>query len=489
MTTPLLAPEETSAFFDAVPSTAQLLRSKEIPWDIYMTARLISDADLQLLRRYDKRDPEQRARLLEEAGPHYVAALLSVLKNVTKDETVQYVLALLDDMLEADPSSAKFFHQLDIVNRDGKDATIDGQPLPSAPDAYAVLLRLLHRNDWFTEEKAALVLAAVLDSRPDKHLLGPALAEGPATRDPIATSMTSFLEWTLGQLRRPGHPTRAIPAAVHCLAVMLRESSVRPLVHRAGGTNLLSPLVAMPLSGATLNIQLLYEATVCLWELSFYKPASDALATTHVVAGLIDIMRLTKKEKLVRASLLALKNLLVDGSHPALEYAVVEKGLLKAVATRREQSWDDDDVAALLEWLEEHLEESVAGMNSLERYKQEVNRGTLTRSPLHESEAFWLENAERLTEGNCALLRSLLRLLEGPRDATTLAVACRDVAQFVTYFPHGRGVVAQYGGKTAVMRLMGHPDPDVQKEALVAVQKLLLSRDRAGMLAQQAMVA
>lgn len=34
-----------------------------------------------------------------QAGPAYAEAFLSVVRNVTKEDTVQYVLALLDDML------------------------------------------------------------------------------------------------------------------------------------------------------------------------------------------------------------------------------------------------------------------------------------------------------------------------------------------------------------------------------------------------------
>ena len=478
MSTPLLAPEEEpSALFDTVPTTQQLLRSKEIPWDIYMTARLISDVDLQLLRRYDKRDPEQRAILLEEGGPAYVSALLTVLKNVTKDETVQYVLALLDDMIETKSDSSFFFHQLKEVSE------VTGQTKDLDP--YAILLRLLQRNDWFTEEKAARVLSAVIDSRPDKDSLATSLAEGPATLDPIATTISSFLEWSLGQLRQPSHPTRAVPIAVHCLAVMLGESPVRGIVFRAGGTFLLTPLVRMPTQGGQLDIQLLYEATVCLWEISYHKPAADALATAAVVSGLVDIVRLAKKEKLVRVALLTLKNLLADGSHPAVEYAVVEKGLLKSVMTRQEQTWDDEDIPNLLEWMTDHLEQGVASMTSFERYKKELTKGSLIRSPLHDDEAFWTENSERLADGNAPLLRSLIRLLEVSRDTTTLALACHDISQFINHFPHGRGMVLEMGGKTAVMRLMGHPDAEVQKEALVAVQRLLLSRDKAGMLSHQ----
>jgi hypothetical protein len=34
-----------------------------------------------------------------QSGPSYVEAFLTVLKNVTKDETVQYVLAMVEEML------------------------------------------------------------------------------------------------------------------------------------------------------------------------------------------------------------------------------------------------------------------------------------------------------------------------------------------------------------------------------------------------------
>lgn len=435
MSAPLLYTEDVAPVFDVVPSTQELLRTKEIPWDIYMTARLISDHELQLLRRYDKRDPEQRARLLLEGGPLYVAALLSVLKNVSKDETVQYVLALLDDMVQSDSSAATLFHKLSHSSEDSNGT----QP----NDPFNILLKLLHRTDWFTEEKAAIVLAAVIDSRDGKESLGKALAEGGAQRDPVARTISSFLDWTISQLRRPRHPTRAVPIAVHCLSVLLREAPVRSLFYRAGGIPLLAPLIGMPASGIQLNIQLLYESIVCVWQLSFYKPAADSLATTTVVGGLVDVVRLAQKEKLVRIALLALRNLLTDGTHTALEFAVVEKGLPKALATRQEQPWDDNDIPTLLDWLSNHLDQGVLAMTSLERYKQEVLQGTLTRSPLHESESFWLENAERLMDGNCVLLRALLKVLEISKDSTSLMVACKDLAQFVTYYPHGK-VSVQY---------------------------------------------
>lgn len=37
---------------------------------------------------------------------------------------------------------------------------------------------------------------------------------------------------------------------------------------------------------------------------------------------------------------------------------------------------------------------------------------------------------------------------------------------------------AEFRGKELVMRLMMHPDPEVQKQALRCVQKIMLARDK-----------
>ena len=49
--------------------TAAAVLKREIPWDTYLTARLISDKDLQLIRRYDKANRDTQAQLLKEVIP------------------------------------------------------------------------------------------------------------------------------------------------------------------------------------------------------------------------------------------------------------------------------------------------------------------------------------------------------------------------------------------------------------------------------------
>lgn len=448
-------------------TSASVLR-RDIPWDIYKSARFISDRELQLIKRYDKKDAAYQDKLLAEAGAAYVEAFETVLKNVAKDETVQYVLALLEAMLEAEPDRAALFHQ-----RSDLQAQI-------MPDPYTIFLRLLQRNDWYTQEKACLILTSIFQCRPDKAQLAtqplpPGAPTSAAGADPTCQAITTFVDWLCAQLRRPSHPTLSVPSSVHALSIMLREAPVRVMVHRVGGGALVAPLVAMPATGSQMSIQLLYEAALCVWQLSFYKPAAEALS--GVVGGLVDMVRLAQKEKLVRVALLALQNLLLVG--PAtIEFAVVDKELPKAIANRAMQHWDDDDIPTLLEWMDDQLAEGILRLSSFERYKKELLAGTLNWSPLHEQESFWLEHSERLVDSNCQLLRVLMRIIETSRDATTLAVACNDLSQFVTYYPHGRGIVADLRGKELVMRLMMHPDSDVQKEALLCVQKILLTKDK-----------
>ena len=62
--------------------TTAVVLKREIPWETYLTARLISDHDLQLIRRYDKRNTETQQHLLAEVCTRYIpmhAQLLWVL--------------------------------------------------------------------------------------------------------------------------------------------------------------------------------------------------------------------------------------------------------------------------------------------------------------------------------------------------------------------------------------------------------------------------
>lgn len=443
-----------------------------------MTARLITDSALQLIRRYDKRSPELQASLLDESGPAYVEAFLTVLRNVTKEETVQYILALLLQMLQANPSHAQLFHQL-----------------PTSTDPYSIFLRLLQRNDWFTQDKACQLLVQIVQSRPLKgsftHIASSStattsssLSAGSGSADPAEQQITSFIDWLCGQLRR--HPVsnasggitgvpKQVPSAVSALAVLLREKPLRAVFTQAGGVGLLGPLLRA-CTGPTSS-QLAYEICLCVWQLSFHAPAVEAMATTGIVKGLVEVVKTAQKEKVVRVGLLALRNLLAGGD-PIMASDMVDAGLPKVVAMRAMQSWGDEDIPEVLESLAEALREQAVHVSSWDKYKKEVLSGSLDWSPMHTSEAFWRSNVDKFEEKDFQLLRVLLKLLETSRDMRTLAVAANDVGRFVEFHPHGRYIVNDLRGKEMLMRLMSSSDLEVQKRALLAVQRIMLPKDK-----------
>ena len=93
-----------------------------------------------------------------------------------------------------------------------------------------------------------------------------------------------------------------MPIAVQCLARLLREAPARALFTRASGASLLAPLLRSASSGSggqyvAPSHQLLYEAGLCAWQLTFYKPAAQAMASSRITPALVNLARHAQKEK------------------------------------------------------------------------------------------------------------------------------------------------------------------------------------------------
>ena len=102
--------------------------------------------------------------------------------------------------------------------------------------------------------------------------------------------------------RRPSQPSSSVPIAVQCLARLLREAPARALFTRASGASLLAPLLRSATTGSggqpvAPSHQLLYEAGLCAWQLTFYKPAAQAMASSRITPALVNLARHAQKEK------------------------------------------------------------------------------------------------------------------------------------------------------------------------------------------------
>jgi V-type H+-transporting ATPase subunit H len=112
---------------------------------------------------------------------------------------------------------------------------------------------------------------------------------------------------------------------------------------------------------------------------------------------------------------------------------------------------------------------------SFEEYAGELRSGKLEWSPMHRSEVFWKQNAQRLNEQNYELLRILARLLSSSLDPTVLAVAAHDVGEYVSAYPRGKRIIQELGAKQRIMELMTNDNTTVRYEALLSTQKFMVN--------------
>ncbi|CAB4271771.1 unnamed protein product [Prunus armeniaca] len=512
-------------------TTEQVLK-RDIPWETYMTTKLITGTCLQLLRRYDKRSESHRSQLLDDDGPAYVQVFVGILRDIFKEETVEYVLALIDEMLAANPKRARLFHDGTIVDK----------------DIYEPFLRLLWKGNWFIQEKSCKILALIVSARPKPQDGTVTNGEASNSKRKITTIddvLKGLVEWLCAQLKKPSHPSRGIPTAVNCLATLLKEPVVRSSFVQLDGVKLLVPLISP--ASTQQSIQLLYETCLCIWLLSYYEPAIEYLATSRTLPRLIEVVKSSTKEKVVRVVVLTLRNLLSKGTFGA---QMVDLGLPQMVQSLKAQAWSDEDLLEGLNQLEEGLKDNIKKLSSFDKYKQEVLLGHLDWSPMHKDPIFWRENVTNFEENDfsqfsgtekilkiiwacqkmclpcfvgisasgapfmsprimlilgsryseCAsedtplflqdslgfhgkvILRVLITILDTSSDPRALAVACFDISQFVQQHPAGRIIVTDLKAKERVMKLMNHENAEVTKNALLCIQRLFLGAKYASFL-------
>ncbi|CAN1271961.1 V-type proton ATPase subunit H [Linum perenne] len=429
--------------------TANQVLRRDIPWETYMVTKLISGTDLQLLRRYDKKSESHKAQLLDDNGVGYVRLFVGMLREIFKEETVEYVVALIDEMLTANPKRGRLFHDKALASE----------------DAYEPFL-----SNWFIQEMSCKILAVIVSARPkgqESSLTNGEASNSKSKVTAIDDVLKGLVEWLCAQLKKPSHPTRAIPNAISCLSMLLKEPVVRSSFVQADGVKLLIPLISP--ASTQQSIQLLYETCLCIWLLSYYEPAIEYLATSRTLPRLVDVVRSSTKEKVVRVVALTFLNLLSKGTFGA---QMVGLGLPQVVQNLKAQAWSDEDLFDTLDKLEEGLKENIKKLSSFDKYKQEVLLGHLDWSPMHKDPNFWRENITTFEENDFQILRVLLTILE----------TSNDLSQFIQYHPAGRVIVTDLKAKERVMKLMNHENAEVTKNALLCIQRLFLGAKYASFL-------
>ncbi|XP_015035951.1 V-type proton ATPase subunit H isoform X2 [Drosophila miranda] len=440
MTTALYLPEEN---IDMIAATSVLqqqaadIRTKTINWASYMQSQMISEEDYRAISALDK----SRAAFLAQNSSQVVKTLLNLVSHLSKDSTIQYILVLLDDLLQEDRSRVDLFH-----DTAGKLKQCIWGPF----------LNLLNRQDGFIVNMASRILAKFA-------------CWGHETMP--KSDLNFYLQFLKDQLA--SNNNEYIQSVARCLQMMLRVDEYRFAFVGVDGISTLIRILS-----TRVNFQVQYQLIFCLWVLTFNPLLAAKMNKFSVIPILADILSDCAKEKVTRIILAVFRNLIEkpEDSSVAKDHciAMVQCKVLKQLSILEQRRFDDEDITADVEYLSEKLQNSVQDLSSFDEYATEVRSGRLEWSPVHKSAKFWRENAQRLNEKNYELLRILVHLLETSKDAIILSVACFDIGEYVRHYPRGKHVLEQLGGKQIVMQHLGHEDPNVRYEALLAVQKLMV---------------
>ncbi|XP_058983829.1 V-type proton ATPase subunit H-like [Musca domestica] len=433
-------PEES---IDMIAATSVLqqqaadIRTKTINWASYMQSQMISQEDYQCISALDN----SKAAYLQSNPAQAVKTLLNLLSHVSKDSTIQYIMVMIDDLLQEDRSRVDIFHEYCAKRKEC---------------VWGPFLNLLNRQDGFIVNMSSRILAKLACWG---HEMMP------------KSDLNFYLQFLKDQLTVQSN--EYIQSVARCLQMMLR---IDEYLFAFVGVDGISTLVRI--LSSRVNFQVQYQLVFCLWVLTFNPLLATKMNKFTVIPILADILNDCAKEKVTRIILGVFRNLIEKptDAQVAKEHciAMVQCKVLKQLSILEQRRFDDEDISADVEFLTEKLQNSVQDLSSFDEYATELRSARLEWSPVHKSAKFWRENAQRLNEKNYELLRILVHLLETSKDPIILSVACYDIGEYVRHYPRGKHVLEQLGGKQIVMQLLGHEDPNVRYEALLAVQKLMV---------------
>jgi len=316
-------------------------------------------------------------------------------------------------------------------------------PALSGSDALQFLQNMLHFPDPLITDKVAALLSGVMCRKPNLFTIDQVHACADYSPSTEAGKMT-------------------------VLANLLKNDSWREDLMVRQHTRVLAAVGA---GGTGTALPATYKAAMCLWLAAFRAKELEGLLKP-AIESLNEMLKGVRAEKAVRISLMALENMLKSKS---LCEAMAEKDVLSTLSSLEYEKWRDPELLDLITKVKAALQSEVKFLTNYERFEREVMSGVLRWGFIH-SDKFWADNAMKCERGNFKVIDHLLVLVRTGRDPETVAVACHDLGEFARLHPGGKALLTARGAKVRMLELMGSAQRDVAREALLCVQKLMLSR-------------
>ncbi|KAK9780778.1 putative V-type proton ATPase subunit H [Seiridium cardinale] len=452
------------------------IRQRPIPWDGAVRANTLNEGQLAKIRAVDKVRKDQRKQVVEGDLDGYRVLFVggdgspSVLESASKrTDVVQYILVLLNDLLDGVPTLAKalfknsdpYKHFLPLLAHSNNPE----DPIPLLTSTVLATLMAQSKDESPSTERALPLILS--------YLCGLAKNANDAGLQDIA--VTEYSSLLYGQASRQ-------------LFWKQRSETVAPLVdilRKAAGIGADSSAslwsgntTARPggfegALGGGVGLQLLYHVLLVMWQLSFEaEEIGDEMDDEYdIILLYTQLLRLSPKEKTTRLLLSTLYNLLSTNPSTLLPTAVLARlpALLQNVGGRH---LTDPDLQDDLDRLKEMLEDYTTTKTTLDEYVAEVRSGHLRWSPPHRNATFWAENSRKILEFETGEIpRKLAEIMKKPweSDKAVLAIACNDVGALVKEVPEKRFQLEKLGLKTRIMELMQDSDENVRWESLKAL--------------------
>lgn len=425
------------------------IRIREIPWEGYHRASLISAEDLALLQATSSQPKPKQEQVWLEDTEKYVSLYLNLLSKLTRVDCLQATLVDMGDMIEDHEERLELFvnHML---------------------SPYGVLTPHLESSDYYVRTKSLAILSLLLEFHPAPpedvlSLVGPKVA--------LLTNSSDSNEQELG-----------IELAEHVLRQSVARKTFWSASRTAGADDdhgqpragVISSLVDLLKGAGRMNAQMQYQLAFCFWLLTFDPEIAAHFNKRFTVIPLLTALAKTAvKEKVIRVLVATFRNLAEKAPETTLAAMLVAGNLLPLIQNFSARKWSDDELKDDIEWLKEQLEDAKRKMTTYDEYSTELESGLLRWSPPHTSDEFWAQNAEKLNEKNYQQLKAIIGLLSSASDPVVLAVAANDLSKYVKYCDVGKRLAERLGAKSAVMKLMAHENSDVKYWALVSVQQLV----------------
>lgn len=434
----------TNQLPDEIWLQANEIKSNRVSWQSYLQSQMIGQDDFNFITNFERLQGEQKAKFINDNRQQCAKTFLSLIEHISKDQTIQYILILIDDMLNEDHSRVEIF--CDYCKKINVSV-------------WNPFLMLFNRQDGFIINMSCRIIAKITCWSSEKM-------QGP--------DLTRYLTWLRDQISDPNN--KYLQSVTRCLQMMLRIDDYRKSFDAIDGIATLERVF----SYERLNFQLQYQLAFCCWALTFNQELARKMKKYKIIQCLADVLRESVKEKVKRIVLAVFRNLIqnVNDREIARENAIimVQCKVMKQLEIVKQSVQANSDVELLedAEYLIGVLQESVQDLSSFDEYATELKCGRLEWSPVHNSEKFWRENAHKLNEKNYELLKILISLLETSKDPLVLSVAAHDIGEYVRHYPHGKIATESLGGKNLVMLRLTHEDPNVRYESLLCVQKLMV---------------